>query len=472
MLLVGCGGAQPVAPPRPAPALPGDLGGGPAAKTPDGAAPKPAEPPTPAGGGAPSDAGDLGDLLGKTEGPTLLAHFISVGQGDAALLQSPGGKNVLIDAGPPEGVPALLRYLGDRQVHQIDLLVETHPHADHIGGVAAVVGAVTVSQVLVSGFVHPTPIYDEMLAALEKDKIPVKIARRGRTITVEDGFTMQVLAPEEPLINGSRSDANANSVVLLVDFHGMRFLFTGDAESETEDRLLQGERDALHATVLKVAHHGSRYATGDAFLDAVHPRIAVISCAKKNRYGHPAPETVDRLRGRHIALLQTQVDGSVMMATDGRHIDIYTIPQGGGAFGGAKRWGPHADDEPLQATAPRGPPAHGKAKDKDVGEGGTINVNTASLEELVKLPGVGKATAGRILEWRQEHGPFASVDDLRNVKGIGAKTLEKLRDHVVLTGAGSAAPDAPAAPKGAPAAPKGAPADDAPPADDGGDLNN
>lgn len=402
LLFVGCGGraTPPSPPPAPAPALPPAADSTPAAQFP--AAP---------------EAPVLENLLGEVEGPVAVVHFLSIGQGDSALVQTPNGKNILIDAGPPDGARSLLHYLKDRDVRRIDLLVETHPHADHIGGVVAVLQEMPIAQVLVSGFVHPTPIYDAMLAAFEKKKVQVRVARRGRTVDVDTDTRMHVLAPEEPFINGSRSDANANSVVIVLEYKGMRFLFTGDAEEETEDRLLQGERERLPATVLKVAHHGSKYATSDEFLSAVGPRLAVVSCGKGNRYGHPAPETMARLRSRGVQVLATHTDGHVVMATDGERLEIYTVPRHGGAFGGAKRWPPTDPVEREIALTGEKPLQ--------------INVNSATVEELDKLPGIGKATATRIVEWRTSRGPFTSLEELTRVKGIGAKALEKLRPHIV-----------------------------------------
>jgi len=363
----------------------------------------------------------LGGLLGEVQAPALRVHFIDVGQGDAALVQTPGGKNILIDSGPPFSRPRLLQYLGDLGVHRIDLAVNSHGHADHIGGLAMIIDEMPVSRVLDSGFVHSSPVYEALIKAYEDNKIPVSIARRGQTITLEEGVTLKVLEPEEPLITGSRSDVNSNSVVLRLDYGKISFLFTGDAEQDTEDRLLEddaGPGGSIDVTVLKVAHHGSRYASSDTFLRAVTPKIAVVSYGARNNYGHPAPETVSRLQALGAHLLKTAVNGNILMATDGSHLEVITVPRKGGAYGGWRKWTPGAAPPIQVATKRKGPKT------------GPVNVNTATVKELTKLPGIGPKIAARIAAYREEKGAFRRVEDLIKVKGIGKRKLERMRPFV------------------------------------------
>ncbi|MEZ4435531.1 MAG: helix-hairpin-helix domain-containing protein [bacterium] len=345
-------------------------------------------------------AASLADLrVAAIEGPALEVHFIDVGQGDSILIRAPQGKTVLIDTGPPDAKDELLAYLKAHGVARLDLLVNTHPHSDHIGNATAVIEALPVGRVLDSGFVHPTTTYERMLDAIEKRAIPLRVVRKGQRIVVEDGVTLTALGPEEPLVEKSRSDANANSVVLRLDHGSVRFMLTGDAEEETEERLVKQGADALRSTVLKVAHHGSKYATHDAFFEAVAPRLAVVSCAAQNSYGHPAAETMDRLHAKKVPILATPPLGNIVIRTDGKKLQI--------GYG-----------RTLPAPVATGDDA------------GKLDLNTATPAELETLPGIGETLAKRIVDWRAANGRFASVEDLTKVSGIGAATLEKLRPLV------------------------------------------
>ena len=345
----------------------------------------------------------LGDLIGPLKGPILELHLIDVGQGDALLIRSSSGKNVLIDSGPLKAAKKLLSYLDEQGVEQLDLVINTHAHADHIGGLPKLLKALSVKQVLDPIQVHPSSTYEKMIAALEAHQIPLKAARRGRRIGLGAGAQLRILGPREPLIKGSRSDTNSNSVILKLEVGNLSFLFMGDAEQDTEERLLRDGAADLRATVLKVAHHGSAHASSEHFLKAVQPRIALISCALKNNYGHPAPPTLKRLSA-YAALFQTPQDGDLLLRTDGKYLEV--------KLSKVKSEAKSAQPKPIQAEL--------------------ININTAEADELKRLPGVGKKTAARILSWREEHGPFLKIEDLLKVKGIGSGKLRKLRSRVSL----------------------------------------
>jgi len=266
-------------------------------------------------------------LLGRFEttqldGPRLRLHVIDVGQGDALLVQAPGGKTVLIDTGPAGARRTLLRYLRTHGVEKIDLLLHSHAHADHVGNTAAIIHEFGVGMVLDPGFPHPAKAYARALAAIEAAGVPVRIARRGRTVRIGRGVTLSILAPEVPLLTGTRSDVNANSIVLRIDYGQVRILMTGDAEGETEARLLRHDRSALRAQVLKVAHHGSRFATHGPFIRAVSPALAVISAGVDNAYGHPAKKILGRLASHGVAVAITARDGHVLIETDGREVKL------------------------------------------------------------------------------------------------------------------------------------------------------
>lgn len=248
----------------------------------------------------------------------LRVTFVDVGQGDAALLESSDGHSALIDAGPPEGDEHLRAVLAQRGIRTLDWMILTHPHLDHIGGARNVMSAVRVQRVIDPAFPHPIATYDRLLAVIQQQAIPFTPARQGMTLTLgATGIGVEVLQPRLPFIDRSRSEANANSVVTRVTVGSVRVLFTGDAETETEERLLAENRAQLSADVLKVAHHGSRYASTQPFLSAVGARAAVISCATGNDYGHPHQETLTALARNNMTVYRTDLQGDVELTTDG-----------------------------------------------------------------------------------------------------------------------------------------------------------
>lgn len=254
----------------------------------------------------------------------LIIRAIDVGQGDSFLLTSPAGKNVLIDAGPPDASQSLIGVLMDAGVRQLDLVVATHPHADHIGGMARVLDAVPVKLFLDSGQPYSTKTYTNMLKKIQQKNIPFLAAEAGQEFELDAGIKLQVMAPRKPFITASQGSVyNANSVVIRVTYNSFAMLFTGDSEQETERRLLAEQTD-LSATILKVAHHGSKYSTTIAFLRAVQPKVAIISCGAANEYGHPAQRTLDRLKSVVQALHRTDLEGTITIYTDGASYRIET----------------------------------------------------------------------------------------------------------------------------------------------------
>lgn len=259
--------------------------------------------------------------------------FFSIGQGDAALIVSPTGKRVLIDGGPPEGTPALLAGLARYVPDQIDLIVLSHPHLDHLGGLKRVVDnpAVPVKMFLDGAFPSTSPPYQSLLTLLRTKGIPVKQALLGRKIDLGDAAMLTILGPPAPWLVKTRSDVNANSVVVRLDWRGRSALFTGDAEPETEAWLLTqtrlpGQAKLLQGEVLKVAHHGGRFSSTTPFLQAVQPKLAVISVATVNDYKHPTPEAMDRITAVGARILRTDQAGPpgeiVIVSRDGKPWEV------------------------------------------------------------------------------------------------------------------------------------------------------
>jgi beta-lactamase superfamily II metal-dependent hydrolase len=255
----------------------------------------------------------------RAKSARLRVDFIDVGQGDAALITSPTGRTVLIDGGPHEASETLVSFLRERRAAPLDLILLTHRHADHLGGLPAVVERIGARLFLDAPTPHPGREREHLMRALEEARVPIRDATRGRLIDLGGGATLTLLGPPDPPIVGSRSDVNANSIVARLDFGETRFLFMGDAETPTERRLL-AERADVHARVLKVAHHGSRFASTARFLAAVGPAIAVISVGARNDYHHPAPGTLRRLESGGAQVFRTDVDGTVTLESDGRRV--------------------------------------------------------------------------------------------------------------------------------------------------------
>lgn len=242
----------------------------------------------------------------------LELYAIDVGQGDAIAVRSPGGRWMLVDAGPPgEGPSAahpVVRALRARGVHRLETLVLTHPDADHFGGAGAVLESFEVGQVLDPLVAAPKRGYAELLVSAREEEIPWREAAVGLTWEV-DGVRLTVLhPPENAKVDGS--EANDASVVLLVAWREFEALLTGDAYTNVERAIMERVGDV---DVLKVGHHGSETSTDPDFLATIRPELAVISVGRRNRYGHPAPVVLHRLEEAGVEVLRTDLQGGVRL---------------------------------------------------------------------------------------------------------------------------------------------------------------
>jgi competence protein ComEC len=286
----------------------------------------------------------------------LSVHFLDVGQGDSILLQF-NNKNVLIDAGTQDMGQRVESYLRDHGVSSLDLVVATHPHEDHIGGLLKVLTDFSVKQVLDSGQVHTTQTYENFLTLVDQKNIPFAVAERGQTIDLDPAIKIEVLSPPATLF---AKDLNQNSVVLKVTYNKVSFLLAGDAGFQAEDSMAAGYD--LKSTVLKVGHHGSSSSTGTSFLSEVRPEVAVIEVGAGNDYGHPTSKTLSALQNTGTKVYRTDLDGNIVITTDGQTYSVSTGKQSWSTTGTAPKstasavaWTDTAAASTTAATSSQGP---------------------------------------------------------------------------------------------------------------------
>ena len=290
-------------------------------------------------------------------GGELTIRILDVGpiNGDSILISSPSGKTVLVDAGDTTKGKIVVEALKRYNIQQLDYFIATHPHPDHIGGAAEVFKAVKVLNVIDNGqppAVPPalaatpkqtaakkqavntkaaktaslTKFYDDYKAAVNSSGARYEKAQPGTKYDLGGGALLAILAPSEPMftkdkMNTGGNDVNANSIVARLDYGSFSMLLAGDAESQTEQRLLTKDLD-LPARVLKVGHHGSKYASSADFLNRVKPEVAIVSCGAWNRYGHPAQAVLDRLRAGNVKLYRTDLQGEITITTRGKNNEM------------------------------------------------------------------------------------------------------------------------------------------------------
>ena len=246
--------------------------------------------------------------------PDGRVHLVAcdVGQGDGILIWR-GSAQVVVDGGPDRKIVDCLSRFVPFWDRSIELVVLTHPEADHVTGLVEVLKRYAVGQLVTSNVAKDTRVFGEFKQAVAKDQVPVHIAMAGEEVMV-GGLAFKVL--------GARTEAaevNETSVVLKLVYGQFRALLTGDIGSETEQVLVNSGSN-LRSNVLKVGHHGSKFSSSEEFLRAVKPALAVISVGKKNRYGHPTQETLGRFRAVGARILRTDESGHIEIVSDGEKL--------------------------------------------------------------------------------------------------------------------------------------------------------
>lgn len=245
----------------------------------------------------------------------LKVYFLDVGQADSILIQN-GDKNMLIDAGNNKDGDKLVKYFEDLGIKKFDIIVGTHPHEDHIGGLDDIINNFEVGEIYMPKVTTTTATFEDVIDAINNKNLKITTPEIGKIFQLgECNFTIIS-------VGANAEELNETSIVLKMIFGEKTFLFTGDATENNEEDML--EKD-IQADVLKVGHHGSKTSTSKEFLSKVDPQYAVISLEKGNSYGHPHKETIEKLENKSIKIYRTDEDGTILMKSDGKEIEIETI---------------------------------------------------------------------------------------------------------------------------------------------------
>lgn len=359
-------------------------------------------------------------------GKEMSVHFIDVGQGDSIFIKAPNGKTMLIDGGVKGAGKTVVDYLRTQGVTKLDYVVATHPDADHIGGLIAVLNSISIKEFIDSGKVHTSQTYEEMLALVNDKNIRYTVPKAGDTVALDPTVKVDVLASDE-----NASDNNDASIVLRVAYQNISFLLMGDAGHNIEKQLVQDGVD-VEATILKAGHHGSNTSSLPQFIQAVSPLATILSYGQDNKYGHPHAEVVDALTQVGSDIYGTAESGMIVVTTDGVTYDINAKPWTG-----------------IGATSSITPPKSGKVElvTKDVEaeivaiknngneavnlqgwqlisvEGNQVfnfpNVNVAPGKTIYVTSGSDAKSSSNSLEWTKKQIWLNSGDaaQLKNAKG-------------------------------------------------------
>jgi competence protein ComEC len=244
----------------------------------------------------------------------LKVNYLDVGQGDSEFIELPNGQTMLIDAGNPENGAGIVDYIKGLGCSKIDYLIATHPHADHIGGMATVVNSFDIGMIYMPKVSTTTKTFEGLLTSIQKKGLKVNTAKSGINLIKNGNLIVDMIAP----VGTSYSDLNQYSAVIKITYGNNSFLFMGDAGATAEGQITAD----VKADVLKVGHHGSSTATSDSFLKKASPKYAVIEVGKGNSYGHPTAATLLKLKNIGAAVYRTDEAGTILFTSDGKTITI------------------------------------------------------------------------------------------------------------------------------------------------------
>lgn len=312
----------------------------------------------------------------------MIVHYIDVGQADATLLEfsdDEGTYTMLIDTGDWVATD-VVDYLHAEKIDTIDIIAITHPHADHIGQLDKIIQTFDVGEVWMNGEVANSDIFNKALAAIEESGVDYYEPELGEVFDIGP-VEVAIIHPTD--LSGGLND---NSLSMRLQYGDISFLFTGDSETKAEREMMaRGEHVA--ATILQAGHHGSKTSTTEDFFNAVNPEVVIYSAGVDNKYGHPDAEVVNRITASGAKLYGTDVDGTILVETDGV---TYTVQS---------------------------------KKERHVRTADCIDINKATADEVEKMVHIGRERAAELIQ----HRPYESFEDLQIINGIGPARIEDIK---------------------------------------------
>ncbi|MFJ7826135.1 MBL fold metallo-hydrolase [Psychrobacillus sp. NPDC096623] len=252
----------------------------------------------------------------ETVNGDLEVHFVNVGQGAAQVIITPNKKVMVIDGGNNDDEDEMVAYLKQLDVTKVDILIGTHPDADHIGGIDAVINSFDIGKIYMPKVQRDTKTFESVLQSIQNKGLKVTTAKAGLNLDLDPAVQVKMISP----IEETNSDANELSAVVRLQLGEQSFLLTGDIGVATEEQLIQSD-EKLQSTVLLTGHHGSDHSSSEAFIQAVQPKYAVIQVGK-NGYGHPTSEILDRLANHEASIYRNDTDGTIVFKTDGKEMKV------------------------------------------------------------------------------------------------------------------------------------------------------
>lgn len=334
------------------------------------------------------------------DGTGLRADFIDAGQADATLFTYEE-YHILYDTGDWKRTD-VVDYLHQEDITELDLIIISHPHADHIGQLAQIIEEFSVKEVWMTGNEHASKTFEDALSAILEHDVTYVEPRSGESFTM-GSLGIDILHPET--ISGN---LNPESLSALFTYEDFSFLLTGDAYQADEQMMLDTYPD-LEADILQLGHHGSNTSSHPDFLAAIQPEVAIYSAGVGNSYGHPHEEVLTRLKNSKIQTYGTDLNGTITVRTDGSTYTVTTEKEEN-----VPNKKEEKENKPVETEAP---------KETETNEANCININEASNGDLQKIVHIGPARAEDIIEQR----PYVSLNELTDIDGIGPGRLDDIR---------------------------------------------